>query len=46
MSDTPAIERIRQAVRDHDVAELPEALGRWRAAVLIAVLHTTIRSSC
>ena len=38
MSDTPAIERIRQAVRDHDVAELPEALGRWRAAVLIAVL--------
>ena len=37
-NEAPALGEVRQAAASHDVQTLPPEIGRWRAAVLIALL--------
>ena len=37
-SESPAILEVREAATQHDIRALPPEIGRWRAAVLIALL--------
>ncbi|MCY3922071.1 MAG: CoA pyrophosphatase [Chloroflexi bacterium] len=37
-NEAPALGQVRQAAASHDVQTLPPDIGRWRAAVLIALL--------
>ena len=36
--EAPAIKEARQAAASHDIQTMPPDIGRWRAAVLIALL--------
>ncbi len=36
--EAPVLGEVRTAVTGHDIQKLPEDIGRWRAAVLIALL--------